>query len=169
MSKKPVLPDNTLSAKAPAPKAGPVEPENGLDEALRKLRDRVAREAAVNAAVSRVRRKLNNIDMAADDATPGRVEGDNVSLSLRLYYQEVWDRVHRNWALPASHAGRLEAVVAVRIARDGSVEQVQLENRSGNDQFDRSALNAVRAANPLAPLPGDYLGRWHEMGIRFRQ
>jgi TonB family protein len=62
----------------------------------------------------------------------------------------------------------LVTVVAIRIAEDGEIEQSWIEERSGNEYYDQSALRAIRKANPLPPLPKDLRGKPLEVGINFR-
>jgi colicin import membrane protein len=140
-----------------------------LDEAVARIRSRLRREAALESAISQMRRKVAPGEETASGVIAGEFTGGRVPLSFSLYYEAVWERIRSNWALPSLESRGLKAVVALRIARDGAIERIELENGSGDERFDRSALSAVRAANPLPPLPGDYLGRWHEVGIRFHQ
>jgi TonB family protein len=42
------------------------------------------------------------------------------------------------------------------ILKSGKVERIQLEESSGISSFDRAALRAMYAANPLPPLPPAY-------------
>ena len=48
------------------------------------------------------------------------------------------------------------ALVRFTINRDGRVSRIELERSSGNSSFDRAALRALYAANPLPPLPPAY-------------
>ncbi|HER43214.1 MAG TPA: TonB C-terminal domain-containing protein, partial [Candidatus Eisenbacteria bacterium] len=56
----------------------------------------------------------------------------------------------------------LTCLVFFRLRRDGRVDDVRIEQGSGNTYFDRSAMRAVRSAAPFPPLPraftDDYLG-----------
>ena len=164
-------PEKKAAEKEPEHKCPVLKADRQLAQAIDNIRARMRREAELQAAIAQLKR--NNAGAAAEGGGTGEVVGEGfaggVLLSFNLYYQEVWERVRRNWVLPTLRQQKLAAVVAVRIARDGAVESVELEASSGDSAFDRSALNAVRASNPLPPLPGDYLGRWHEVGIRFHQ
>ena len=167
----PVLEDKAALPEAPArePRCPMLRSDKRLAEAIEQMRARIQREAELRATLAQLRSKT----AAARGASGGDVGGGGkpgqTSLSFNLYYQAVWEKIRSHWALPTLRQQNLKAVVAVRISRDGSVEKVELESGSGDDGFDRSALNAVRAANPLPPLPGDYLGSYHEVGIRFHQ
>jgi colicin import membrane protein len=58
------------------------------------------------------------------------------------------------WTRPAGIPEGLSARVAVRLGPGGIVLSVQVARTSGNDAFDRSAVTAVRRADPL-PMPDD--------------
>jgi colicin import membrane protein len=153
-----------------APEAKGAGRESELARALEAIRSRVQREASVSAAIAQMRQRVATRGQAEEGVVAsGQFSGGDVPLSFRLYYEEVWKRVRARWVLPSMRPQGLKAVVAVRIGRDGTIERADIESGSGDERFDRSALNAVRAASPLPPLPGDYLGRWHEIGIRFHQ
>ena len=59
----------------------------------------------------------------------------------------------------------LSVVVTLEIQRDGSVRNPQIETGSGVPSLDRSALRAVRDADPLPPLPPNW--RRPSMSARF--
>ncbi len=180
-------PEAKADAKAEAPEAKEAAPEKAvslgqtpeakgagreseLARALEVIRSRVQREASVSAAIAQMRQRVATRGQAEEGVVAsGQFTGGDVPLSFRLYYEEVWKCVRARWVLPSMRQQGLKAVVAVRIGRDGTIERADIESGSGDERFDRSALNAVRAASPLPPLPGDYLGRWHEIGIRFHQ
>jgi TonB family protein len=58
--------------------------------------------------------------------------------------------------------------VAFRIQRSGQVADVRVEAASGLSYYDRAAVRAVYAANPLPPLPGDYRNEQLGVHLRFR-
>jgi colicin import membrane protein len=165
----PAAPKKAEAKKAEATEKPPSADER-LAEEMARLRDRVQRDTALNQALAQLRGKRAQAGSPGgdNDVVSQAFAGGEVPLAFKLYYQQVWDRIQKHWALPSRQSG-LTAVVSLRIARDGSVDGVELESGSGDARFDRSVLNAVRASNPLPPLPGDYMGRWHEVGIRFRQ
>jgi TonB family protein len=61
----------------------------------------------------------------------------------------------------------LETIIAIRIAKDGQIEEMQFEKRSGNPYLDESALRAIKKANPLPPLPPGIEGDKFDVGVRF--
>ena len=67
----------------------------------------------------------------------------------------------------ASADKKPEAIIAIRIKRDGEIVKVWTEKSSGNTYFDQSALRAIAKSNPLPPVPEGYGEEYFELGIRF--
>jgi len=63
--------------------------------------------------------------------------------------------IESNWYKPPVPHGT-RAMVRFRITSAGRLEAIELEESSGVPSFDRSALRALYAANPLPPLPPAY-------------
>jgi protein TonB len=63
--------------------------------------------------------------------------------------------VESRWYKPAASPGTHSRVGFV-ILKDGRLESIRLEESSGIPSFDRAALRAIYAANPLPPLPPAY-------------
>ncbi len=67
------------------------------------------------------------------------------------------------WTPPEAMAGKgRDAVVAIKILRDGTVIVQNLEQSSGNKILDRLALTAPVKASPLPSPPYEM-----EIGLRF--
>jgi protein TonB len=71
------------------------------------------------------------------------------------YVQRMLALIESRWYKPAAPTGT-RALVRFTINRDGRVSRIELESSSGNSSFDRAALRALYAANPLPPLPPAY-------------
>ncbi len=91
------------------------------------------------------------------------------SLRFSLYYQSVWNKIQAAWVLP--HYGGtkklLEAIVNINIDRSGRILHMSFEKKSGDANFDRSVLRAVKKADPLPQLPAGLRKTSLEIGIRF--
>lgn len=99
----------------------------------------------------------------------GTVDDAELGARMKAYYGSIWTRIKRRWSMPPDLLPRenIEAIIHVRIFRNGSVEGVSFEKRSGNSYFDESAIRAVRKASPFPPLPEGIGENGIEMGIRF--
>jgi len=78
------------------------------------------------------------------------------------YIDKVSEEIWREWAFPDIGEKDLEAVIAVKIGRDGTLNVQKMEKSSGNRLFDRSALQTIAKASPVSPPPYEM-----EIGIKF--
>ena len=88
-------------------------------------------------------------------ATTGRCPGIPSDFHFAYYVQRMLALIESRWYKPAAPA-ETRALVRFTINRDGRVSRIELESSSGNSSFDRAALRALYAANPLPPLPPAY-------------
>jgi protein TonB len=79
------------------------------------------------------------------------------------YVLGVRNRVSSNWlqsTVDPSIRWAPRVVITFQILRNGSIANIELLRRSGNDSVDRSALRAIQGSNPLNPLPPEYSGSY---------
>ena len=100
----------------------------------------------------------------------GSQASEEYGLARKLYYSEVWRAIQSQWAVPSELINRddLEAILIIKVRRDGTIMDVRFEKKSGNEIFDSSVLRAVQKANPLPPFPKTYSPPYEEIGVRFR-
>ncbi len=68
------------------------------------------------------------------------------------YLDRVEKRIMAAWKLPPKSDG-LKVTLRYTLAVNGSVSSVRVDNSSGNQSFDDSAVQAVRRASSSPPLP----------------
>ena len=61
-------------------------------------------------------------------------------------------RVERSWSIPPGSTSGLICLLKIELQPDGKVQNVSITQSSGDEDFDRSAVTAVRKAAPF-PLP----------------
>jgi protein TonB len=83
------------------------------------------------------------------------------------YVQQLVSLIGANWFRPDAPDGSV-CTVSFRIQRSGQVTDVSIESSSGVSYYDRAAVRAVYAANPLPPLPNDYGNEQLGVHLRFR-
>jgi protein TonB len=83
------------------------------------------------------------------------------------YVQQLVSLIGANWFRPDASDGTV-CTVSFRIQRTGQVTDVKVESGSGASYYDRAAVRAVYAANPLPPLPNDYRNEQLGVHLRFR-
>lgn len=89
-------------------------------------------------------------------------------MEFAAYYNDIWKRIRSMWSVPEDLLDQdLETILGIRVARDGTIVDVWMEESSGNTYYDETALRAIRKANPLSPLPEKYTGASMDVGIRF--
>lgn len=129
----------------------PVERAETVKKALEEIKKRVAQTEGVTAAPSSSR--------------TGKIDDGVMNTYLRM----IWERIRGEWVLPPGIAAtdRWEAVVHVKVLKNGRLSDVKLERSSGNTYFDRSVLRAIQKADPLPPFPPEMHDESIEIGIRF--
>jgi len=93
-----------------------------------------------------------------------------MTMKMKVYYSIIWSRIREQWALPEGilPQDNFEAIIAVKILRNGAVADLDFEKRSGNRYFDESAVKAVKKGSPFPPLPEWMRESNIEVGVRFR-
>ncbi len=95
------------------------------------------------------------------------VAGLDVDFPFAFYVDQMLTLIGGNWLKPEVPDGTA-AVVSFRIQRDGQITDVKLLEPSGVGLYDRAAIRAVYAANPLPPLPPEFQGERLGVHLRFR-
>lgn len=149
--------------KTPSTKAAtPVPVKRGADPAAK-----VARETVRGDTTETVRG-----DVALGGGARGSLEMtvDGPLGPYAYYLMTVRDKVANNWNPPAGMVAsgkEVSAMVNFRIDRKGKVTASYVEEPSGTGVFDQAGLRAVALADPLPPLPQDYMGDWLGIHLRF--
>jgi len=98
----------------------------------------------------------------------GDVAVDDANFAFTYYLIAVRNRVAQNWGAPAgleTSGNVVRCTVYFRIDRMGRVSDVKLEDASGVQFFDESAVRAVSVSTPLPPLPDAFGGS--TLGVHF--
>lgn len=89
-----------------------------------------------------------------DGAPDGMVGGVGQGTPHWRYFQHVHDVLYDAWEQPGNLSDRrLVTMVALRIARDGTIADAQVRIGSGNRLMDESVMAAVRRVARLEPPP----------------
>lgn len=95
-----------------------------------------------------------------------KVEGiDATYFPFDYYLNQVLSFISSNWYKPAADEGTY-CIVYFIILKNGRILDAKIEKSSENSAFDRAALRAVLASNPLPPLPYGYYEE--NLGIHLR-
>lgn len=88
-------------------------------------------------------------------------EGGSFGQRYAWYVAALRNRISANWLLSTVSPNIVSAprvYLEFEILRDGTITGLHITQPSGIPEVDRSALRAVLASSPLAPLPPDYSG-----------
>ena len=89
---------------------------------------------------------------------------------MKQYYSAVYQKIHDNWVLPdlQNWDNALEAILVVKIRKDGLVTDSFFEKKSDNIYFNQFVLKAVKESSPLPPFPDRLDKNTLEIGLRFK-
>ena len=106
------------------------------------------------------------LDVSVQQSEQTRIAVEGPQFPFAYYLTAVERRVSENWFSPSGALGEgFSCVVYFRLGRGGQVSDLRIETSSGNAHFDRSALRAIRSAEPFPPLPRAFGEAW--LGIHF--
>lgn len=102
---------------------------------------------------------------ASSDKAGNRPGGGLSNEELLHWLDGLRKRINSNWSVFGDKR-QVEkvTVVAVKIADDGHLVSAAIEESSGDDVFDRSAMRAVHQASPFPPVPPDVRERIRKAG-----
>lgn len=99
---------------------------------------------------------------------PGSGAGGTVmDLEFILYQGKMEERIKNAWAWAGADKG-LHAVVQFNISPSGEITNIRTVQSSGDRQYDASCERAVRAANPLEPVPEKYRATFATVEMTFK-
>jgi TonB family protein len=84
------------------------------------------------------------------------------------YVEAIRSKISTSWysaLVSPGLRGRFVSVVYFQITRSGQIRDLRIEEKSGINTLDLSALRAVENAAPFPPLPGDYA--YSYLGVHF--
>lgn len=122
------------------------DPQELLEKRLAAIRENVANRSA-SAADKRL--TMAGHSSGGQAGTDGAVATDE---QLKLWLNTAKQEINSRWrVLPDTRRIRKPTIVGVRIANDGRIADVRVDESSGDEAFDRSAWSAVVQASPLLP------------------
>ena len=136
---------------APAPKEAPKLEDTNISKDLRRALER-ARALAKNAAA----------EEAAEGSLTGSAEGtSNQGVIGDEYATAIHEAVRKHWSTPTgfvsdSELATLSAEVRVSISADGALGNPKVIKPSGNQYFDDSCVEAVKATGRVLSPPAGF-------------
>jgi len=81
---------------------------------------------------------------------------DNASFDYPYWFVQAFGKIERNWSNPVYANQPLSCIVYFQVITSGRIIKTEIEKSSGVDAYDRACERAVKQAQPLPPLPGDF-------------
>lgn len=159
-----------LTAPADVSKKSVKETPKDKPKDAAKEKEMVAKRIAAIEAKKKVERRVKLRSVIALKADAGKQgssikqqSASNGKAALQEdYYTTITREIWQQWVYPDTGKKDIEAIVAIKILRDGTAIIQRIEKSSGNTLFDKSALRALAKASPLPPPPDEM-----EIGVRF--
>lgn len=74
---------------------------------------------------------------------------DAPTLTIQHVDSILAKRISENWYKPAGASANLNAIIQLKMSREGKVESVELTRPSGNPEFDGSVISAVKSIGAI--------------------
>jgi len=132
------------------------DPQSFLEKRLAAIKKEVENKKADTAA---------SLAGASSDRPGQRPGGGLTDQELLRWFDGLRKRINSNWSVFGDKR-QLEkvTVVAVKIADDGLLVSAAIEESSGDEVFDRSAMRAVHQASPFPPVPPEVREKIRQAG-----
>jgi protein TonB len=145
------VPQPTVPEPEPAPTSPPPKDAPRASADAMRAADSVASPAPTPPPIDSGGGPGLSVGRSGGSDTPG-IPAD---FHFTYYIERMLALIESRWYKPAVPTGT-RARVRFVILKSGRVEGISLEESSGVSSFDRAALRAMYAANPLPPLPPAY-------------
>ena len=110
------------------------------------------------------------MDVSMHESSQTEVAVDAQRFPYSYYLSAIERKVSENWlSTQGGRDGGISCIVYFRLSRNGRVSDLRVETPSGNAYFDRSALRAIRSADPFPPLPRAFSESWLGIHFTFKQ
>ncbi len=141
------------------------QPPKPLEDTIKKLREKVAKEGRPGPASGTTVKS----GKTGTSGVFGRGTRKEIEL-IDLYRLEIAYSINKNWAYAEQLSGsgkKLMASIAFKVMPDGSIVDIFFTDRSGNQYLDDSAFKAIKKSSPVKPHPDKLSRPYVEMGLRF--
>lgn len=141
------------------------------DDAIAKMRERVAAEEAVE----KIRKKVKAKETASREGkkiaakAPAKVYYfEELDDEMKAYYATISQIIRNAWILPDVLRNKgYKTVIALKVLKDGTVQSIFIIQKSGNDYFDETAVRATNKIISLPPLPKIWKEEFIDLGFDF--
>ena len=142
------------------------QPPKPLEDTIKRLRDKVAKEGKSGATGADV----PDTGKTGTGIGFGGHGGQKEIELIDLYRLEIAYAVQKNWAFADQLAGggnQMVASIVFKVMPDGKIVDIFFTDHSGNAYLDDSAYKAIVKTSPVKPFPNGLNRAYIEMGLRF--
>ena len=169
---KPLVISKRTVQKETAPIKKPkTSPSKLIDKAISRIKKQVKSENKADEGRAHIEKAISKLESSARGrgALGSPTGRSNVGISIRIYQIEVENRIKSNWSYPVAMSNKknLEAIVVVKVKRNGAILDTKFVKRSTSVIFDQSVIRAIERSEPLPPFPEGYIRRYDEIEINF--
>lgn len=97
----------------------------------------------------------------------GRMSGGGGGKEYDKYIGMIRSKITRNWRRPPGTVSGLQVTLRVKLFPGGGVADVRIARSSGDPDYDRSAQEALQAADPLPVPSGKAFDRFRTLNLKF--
>ncbi len=97
----------------------------------------------------------------------GRMSGGGGGKEYDKYIGMIRSKITRNWRRPPGTVSGLQVTLRVKLFPGGGVADVRIARSSGDPDYDRSAQEALKAADPLPVPSGKAFDRFRTLNLKF--
>ena len=97
----------------------------------------------------------------------GRMSGGGGGKEYDKYIGMIRSKITRNWRRPPGTVSGLQVTLKVKLFPGGGVADVRIARSSGDPDYDRSAQEALKAADPLPVPSGKAFDRFRTLNLKF--
>lgn len=102
------------------------------------------------------------------DIKPKVYTGSGRGFTYSYYLNILLGKIGKNWHNPFRDQNVvLKSIVYFEVDKDGNIYGVRIEDNSGNELYDETALRAVIATKSLPPLPDEFVDDYLKVHIEF--
>ena len=141
------------------------EPPKALEDTIKRLREQVEKEGKAQSTSDAVVEGKGAGQKGA--YSPGGTQEGEV---IDIYQLEIAYAINKNWAFSEQLAGngdKLQVLIYFKVLPDGTIEDINYNDRSGNPYLDESAYKAIVKSSPVKPHPPGLNKPYIIMGLRF--
>jgi TonB family protein len=127
----------------------------GLAEPMPSLQAPASEKIVPSKPITPQREEKTQPDVAAPTVPSITAGVELPDFKFPFYLKLLQGKISSVWSPPAidiSHQSK-EVIISFVLFQTGRIEDIQVEQSSGNSFFDQAALRAVYMASPLPPLP----------------